>query len=73
MTQNLAWRKSSASGSGNCVEVTADGDSILVRDTKNRDGGTLSFTETEWDAFLSGVGAGEFAIKALRLRAEDGL
>jgi hypothetical protein len=39
------WRKSSYSdgNGGNCVEVGADG-AILVRDTANRDGGTLSFT-----------------------------
>jgi Domain of unknown function (DUF397) len=46
------WRKASYSnGQGNCVEL-ADGTSVvLVRDTKNRDGGTLVFTANAWRAF----------------------
>lgn len=42
----MDWRKSSYSGAqgGSCVE-TASGDGvILVRDTTDRDGGTLAFT-----------------------------
>jgi Domain of unknown function (DUF397) len=48
------WRKSSYSGAaGSCVE-TANGDSaVLVRDTTNRDGGTLTFTADAWRAFAA--------------------
>jgi hypothetical protein len=50
------WRKSTKSGSngGDCVEV-ADNLSgvVLVRDTKNRDGGTLAFGPTAWRAFVA--------------------
>ncbi|MFY1669066.1 DUF397 domain-containing protein [Plantactinospora sp. WMMB334] len=50
-----SWRKSSRSGTnqGNCVEV-ADNlpGRVLVRDTKNRDGGTLAFDPTAWRAFV---------------------
>lgn len=48
------WRKSTYSGSngGDCVEVAADGP-VLVRDTKNRDGGTLAFTAETWQAFTA--------------------
>lgn len=60
----LAWRKSRDSGTGDCVEVASDGERILVRDSKERQGGTLSFTESEWRAFLSGVRKGEFDIVA---------
>lgn len=63
---SIAWRKSSASAQGNCVEVGAAGDSILVRDTKDRAGRTLSFTVAEWQAFLTGVGSGEFSVETLR-------
>ncbi|WP_329111008.1 DUF397 domain-containing protein [Micromonospora sp. NBC_01699] len=49
------WRKSSRSGSGggDCVEV-ADNlpGRVLVRDTKNRDGGTLIFAPDAWQAFV---------------------
>ncbi|MFC6018613.1 DUF397 domain-containing protein [Plantactinospora solaniradicis] len=50
------WRKSTRSGSnqGACVEV-ADNLSgrVLVRDTKDRDGGTLAFDPAAWRAFVS--------------------
>ncbi|MGI5147921.1 DUF397 domain-containing protein [Plantactinospora sp. CA-294935] len=49
------WRKSSRSnGSGGaCVEV-ADNLSgvVLVRDTKDREGGTLAFAPGRWQAFV---------------------
>jgi hypothetical protein len=47
------WRKSSYSGSngGACVEV-ASAEGVMVRDTTNRDGGTLGFSAETWQAFL---------------------
>ena len=55
------WRKSSLSGDGpSCVEVAFVGDTVAVRDTKNRDGGTLLFRHDEWTAFIGGVRQGEF-------------
>jgi predicted secreted Zn-dependent protease len=64
---SLAWRKSSASGSGNCVEVAVDGQTVLLRDSKeNETGPVLEFTEAEWKAFLSGVEAREFTLEAMR-------
>ena len=56
------WHKSTRSGgSGNCVEVADNLPGIVaVRDTKNRDGGTLIFTDAEWTAFVGGVKDGEF-------------
>jgi len=49
------WRKStrSSGNQGACVEV-ADNLSgrVLVRDTKDRDGGTLAFGPTGWQAFV---------------------
>jgi len=51
------WRKSSFSDAngGSCLE-TADGNGvILVRDTTNRDGGTLAFTAEAWRAFTADV------------------
>lgn len=49
-----AWRKSSFSGgaNGSCVEVGKRTDGVAVRDTTNRDGGTLNFSAGAWSAFL---------------------
>lgn len=56
-----AWAKSShSSGNGNCVEARRL-DAVEVRDTKDRDGGTLSFSPGSWTAFLDGLRAGDFA------------
>jgi hypothetical protein len=53
----MDWRKSSYSDSngGNCVETSSGSGSILVCDTTNRDGGTLSFSAGAWQAFTSGL------------------
>ena len=52
----LAWRKSRASGAdGGCVEVADRGTSVLVRDSRDRRT-VLSFSSTEWSAFLRRVG-----------------
>jgi hypothetical protein len=64
VTQNpepIFIKSSFSNASGDCVEVakTADG-GRLVRDSKDRAGGTLTFTESEWRAFLQGAEAGEF-------------
>lgn len=63
MDDKLEWFKSSFSGNGqSCVECAhlPDG-GMAVRDTKNRDGPALRFTESEWRAFVAGVLAGEFS------------
>jgi predicted secreted Zn-dependent protease len=57
---SVTWRKSSASDSGNCVEVAIKAGVILLRDSKDPAGPVLTFTESEWAAFLVGVRNGEF-------------
>jgi hypothetical protein len=55
------WFTSSYTGhEPSCVEVRDTGNRIEVRDTKDRDGGSLSYTRPEWAAFLAGVKDGEF-------------
>ncbi|WP_328417447.1 DUF397 domain-containing protein [Micromonospora sp. NBC_00389] len=52
------WRKSTKSGGngGDCVEVADNLPGVvLVRDTKNRDGGTLAFSPTAWRTFVTQV------------------
>jgi len=48
-----AWRKSSYSGQGNCVEVAANRpDVVAVRDSKDPGGAVLTLSRDEWRAFL---------------------
>lgn len=63
--RGLRWFKSSASGSGGCVEVAhlPEG-GVAVRDTKNRSKVPHVYTRPEWEAFLIGVKNGEFDIPA---------
>ncbi|GAA0509027.1 DUF397 domain-containing protein [Saccharopolyspora thermophila] len=51
------WRKSSRSNGngGACVEVAVTPEVVGVRDTKDRDGGTLTFTPDRWAAFLTAL------------------
>ena len=50
---NRNWRKASYSnGQGNCVEVADTARAVLVRDTTDRDGGTLTFNADAWRSFL---------------------
>jgi hypothetical protein len=51
------WRKSTysdASG-GQCVELASDGAAVLVRDTTNHTGATLSFTAAAWKRFANSL------------------
>ncbi|TDC57277.1 DUF397 domain-containing protein [Micromonospora sp. KC207] len=58
MSDTPNWHKSTRSGSngGDCVEV-ADNlpGRVLVRDSKDRTGGTLTFGPTAWSAFVTQV------------------
>jgi hypothetical protein len=53
----MDWRKSSYSSSngGECVETASGGSVVLVRDTTNRDGGTVAFSPEAWQAFVTSL------------------
>ena len=55
------WRKSTYSGGqgGQCVEVATPPGHVAVRDTTNRDGGTLAFSAQAWKAFAASIKNGE--------------
>jgi hypothetical protein len=55
-TNMMRWRKSSYSNGGEnaCVEVVST-DGVLVRDTTNRDGGTLTFSAEAWGRFTASL------------------
>jgi hypothetical protein len=50
------WRKSRHSNinTSQCVEVATDG-AVLVRDTTDRDGGTLRVTAKAWQRFADSL------------------
>jgi hypothetical protein len=53
----MDWRKSSFSGAngGACVETASNEGMILVRDTANREGATLSVTADAWQTFTASL------------------
>jgi hypothetical protein len=53
----LNWRKASYSGSGggSCVEVADAAHVVLVRDTTDRDGGTLIIPASAWQTFTTAL------------------
>jgi hypothetical protein len=56
----LTWRKSSASGGvGECVEVAKAESFVLARDSLNRSGAVLAFTQPQWLGFLRRVRGGQ--------------
>lgn len=69
-----AWRKSTfCNGADTCVEVALlpDG-SVAVRDGKDPGSEPQVYSAAEWEAFTSGVKAGEFDLAALAVSAVDG-
>jgi hypothetical protein len=54
---DMNWRKATYSNGGAdaCVEVGTSTDRVAVRDTTNRDGGTLSFTAEAWQTFMGTI------------------
>ena len=53
---DMKWRKSSYSqNGGQCVETANGNGALLVRDTANRDGGTLAFSAAAWERFIKGL------------------
>jgi hypothetical protein len=56
MADEPTWRVATyTGGSGNCVEVGDTGHAVLVRDTKDRTGGTLTFPASTWQSFANSL------------------
>jgi hypothetical protein len=56
-----SWRKSTRSGSqSNCVEVAAEVNSVLLRDSKNPGGPRVTAGWRGWRTFVSQAKAGRF-------------
>lgn len=52
-----SWRTSSytGNGGGNCVETASGNGVVMVRDTKDPDGGTLALSAYVWKSFTSKI------------------
>jgi len=61
-TEELDFRTSSFCNNGACVEIAFTEDSVVVRDSKNPQAQTLSYTTGEWRDFVAGVKSGEFDV-----------
>lgn len=54
--QASVWRKSRHSlGNGNCVQVAATSDTVMVRDSADSAGLVISYTADTWRAFIAGA------------------
>jgi hypothetical protein len=59
----LVWRKSSASGTSQCVEIAFSESSIFVRDSKDPNGVILSVPKPVWAEFLQGAKGNDYDIR----------
>lgn len=50
-----AWKKSTKSLNGNCVEVALRDGRVLIRDSKNRDGGHIAVSSVDWQKFTASI------------------
>jgi hypothetical protein len=57
-----AWVKSTHSnGQANCVEVcTSEPGTVVVRDSKDREGPKIAVSDQGWSAFVQGINQGQF-------------
>lgn len=57
----LGWKRSSFCSNGACVEI-AQGDEVMVRDSKTKDVGAevLRFTQAGWGEFVDRVRTGDY-------------
>jgi Domain of unknown function (DUF397) len=53
------WQKSSYSATSDCIEVAFVDGQVALRDSKDRRGPVLFFTQGEWNAFVAGVRDGQ--------------
>ena len=62
-SESPQWRTSVRSSGGACVEVQIRPEAVLIRDSKDRSGGTLSFNRETFGAFLGAIKSGEFDLR----------
>lgn len=56
----LNWRVAQSCNGGACIQVASYGEQIVIGDSKNPRGPILSYTRSEWHAFVDGIRQGDF-------------
>jgi Domain of unknown function (DUF397) len=59
----IAWRKSTASNSGDCVQVAVVDGSVLIRDSANPNGVVLRLLPAAWSAFMARARGEDFGLR----------
>jgi Domain of unknown function (DUF397) len=54
------WRTARRCETGGCVEIGILGDSVLIRNSADRNGERLTLRRDEWQEFVAGVKDGDF-------------
>ena len=54
------WRTAKRCDGGECVEIGALGESVLVRSSANPDGVRIILSRGEWREFVAGIKDGDF-------------
>lgn len=57
---NITWHTALSCESGACVEVAANQNTILIRNSRQPDGPLIEYTPEEWHEFVSGIKKGDF-------------
>jgi Domain of unknown function (DUF397) len=57
---SLNWCRASFCQTGECVEIAAHGDAVIMRNSAHPDGGYVYFSPKEFGSFLAAAKAGQF-------------
>jgi hypothetical protein len=60
LPDGVQWRRSSRCNGGTCVEVSAEGGKVRVRNSADRAGAVLEIGRDSWREFLAQVREGHF-------------
>lgn len=61
-TPALDWHKASFCQTGECVEIAAYNDIVLMRSSVRTESGCIQFTPEEFATFLEAAKAGKFSL-----------
>lgn len=56
----LNWRVALMCDGGACIRVAPQGNQIIIGDSKKPNGPVLTYTRSEWHAFVDGIRKGDF-------------